>query len=255
MTWLAVAAVAAAAWLLVRPAPRVVGGRPPAGPVVACGVAGLLTVTALSRPDTAAVLLVVAPAGAGAAALVRRHRRGRRAALVAGRVLECCDAIAGELAAGQPPGAALRRAAGTWPPLAAVAETHDLGGEVPRALRRVAALPGAGDLRLLAAAWTVSHRTGQGLSDAVRRCADTLRADRATRRVVAGELASARSTARLLAFLPVAATVMGAGAGADPLGFLLGEPLGLVCLAGGLGFGLAGLWWLESIAGDLEDSR
>jgi tight adherence protein B len=254
MTWVAVLLAAAAAWLLVRPPPRVVGAGPPAALVVAGGAAVVGT-AALAVPAAAPALLVTAPAVAGAAALARRRRRSRRAAAVAGRVLECCDAIAGELAAGQPPGAALRRAARTWPPLAAVAETHDLGGDVPRALRRVAGTPGAGDLRLLAAAWTVSHRTGQGLADAVRRCADTLRADRATRRVVAGELASARSTARLMAFLPVAATVMGAGAGADPLGFLLDEPLGLACLAAGTGFGLAGLWWLESIAGDLEAAR
>lgn len=254
MTWVAVLLAASAVWLMVRPPPRVAGTGLPPGLVVA-GAAAAIGTAALAAPGAAAALLVTAPALAGAATLVRRRRRSRRAAAVAGRVLECCDAIAGELAAGQPPGAALRRAARTWPPLAAVAETHDLGGDVPRALRRVAGLPGAGDLRLLAAAWTVAHRTGQGMSDAVRRCAETLRADQATRRVVAGELASARSTARLMAFLPVAATAMGAGAGADPLGFLLGEPLGLACLGAGTGCGLAGLWWLESIAGDLEAAR
>lgn len=254
MTAAAACLAAAAAWLLVRPPPRVAGTAPSTRLVLAVAVAALGTAV-LAAPGVAPVLLVAGVGLAGGTALVRRRRRGRRAAAVAGRVLECCDAIAGELAAGQAPGVALRGAARAWPPLAAVAETYDLGGDVPRALRQVSLLPGAGDLRLLAAAWTVSHRTGQGLGDAVSRCADTLRADQATRRVVAGELASARSTARLMAFLPVAATVMGAGAGADPLGFLLGEPLGLVCLAAGVALGLAGLWWLESIAHGLESGR
>jgi tight adherence protein B len=251
-TWLAVLAAAAAALLLVRPPPRARGGARGAAWVPPLAGVGAVSVMATSSPGTAAPLLVAVPACVGVAALVRRRRRSRRTSRVAGRVLECCDAIAAELAAGQAPGAALHRAARTWPPLAPVAETHDLGGDVARALRQLAELGGAGDLRLLAAAWTVSHRTGQGLADAVRRCAEGLRADHATRRIVAGELASARSTARLMAFLPVAATVMGSGAGADPLRFLLTEPLGLVCLAAGLGCGLVGLWWLEVIADDIE---
>ena len=91
------------------------------------------------------------------------------------RVLECCDLLAAELAAGQPPDAALARAAETWPALAPVAQSHAYGGDVPSALRRSAAEPGAEGMALVAAAWHVSHRTGHGLADALARVAEALR--------------------------------------------------------------------------------
>jgi tight adherence protein B len=107
---------------------------------------------------------------------------------------------------------------------------------------------GARELGQIAAAWEVATRTGGGLADAMTRAAESVRADRTTARIVGSELASARATARLVAILPVAALLMGTSEDAQPIAFLLTQPLGLGCLAGGLAFGLAGLWWIESIA-------
>lgn len=245
-------AAALAVLLLVPGRPRLAPGA--RAPVRAAGIlpVALLVVGSMAVPAAAPLLVIGSLAVGGAGLLVRRRARRRAAGAVAGRVLETCELLAAELTAGQPPGRALRRAADAWPLLAPAAESGDLGGDVPGVLRELAGAPGARDLRLLAAAWVVAHRTGHGLADAVARCADSIRGTESTRRVVEGELASARATARLVAGLPLLALVMGSGTGGDPVGFLLGSPIGLACLAGGLGFGLAGLWWIEAIADDVD---
>jgi tight adherence protein B len=212
---------------------------------VAAALAGAL-VWVLVRPSP------VPRRAAGSAPTLRVIVLGRRRrSLAADRaaVLEVCDLLASELAAGRPPGAALATATERWPPLAPVAEAFRLGGDVPDALRALAASrPGAGDLGWVAGAWQVAHESGHGLASALDRTSRGLRARRLTRRLVDSELASARATARLVACLPVGVLLMGSGAGSDPWGFLLGTPIGGACLFAGLGLIGLGLWWIERLA-------
>jgi tight adherence protein B len=251
----------AAVLLLVRPGPRpgsltAVGRRATRRGRAAWTralVAAAVAVVAAGSPRLVVLAVVAGSAGVGGSRILRARRDRRLAQTVSARVLETCEQLASDLSAGQPPATALDRAASEWPVLAPAAEAFRVGSDVPAAMRVLAGRPGARDLRLVAAAWQVAHRTGRGLGEAVDRVAEDLRAAAATRRVVEGELASARATARLVAALPVLALLMGSGAGGDPWGFLVGHPVGLGCLAGGLAFGLAGLAWIEAIARDADD--
>jgi tight adherence protein B len=162
--------------------------------------------------------------------------------------VEVCEALVGELRAGQPFVASLEHCVDLWPELAPVGAAARLGADVPAALRRLADAPGAEGLAELASAWQVSERSGAGLAAALAQVARTARTRQATRLLVQGELASAQATARLVAVLPVASLAMSAGIGGDPWHFLLGTPVGLVCLGGGVLCAFAGLLWIDRIA-------
>ncbi|WP_182378882.1 type II secretion system F family protein [Nocardioides sp. WS12] len=241
--------------LVLPPAPSTRWGRGgTSGRRWAFVAAGALAAAALLAGSAHLLVVAIVAAGVagGLARLVAGRRRERLAVASRSRVVELCDALQAELAAGQTAGLALERAAAEWPEIAPVARAAVAGGDVPTALRSLADRPGTGALRVVAAAWQVAHRTGHGLADTLGRVADDLRATEQTRRVVDGELSSARATARLLAALPLLALAMGSGAGAHPWRFLFGHPIGLACLAAGLALAYAGLAWIDALARDIE---
>ena len=222
--------------------------RRPAVALGTIGAAAVLVTGFVSLPGRQVVLVVVGLAVAGAAMReVSRRRRAADADRRSDLVLVVCDGLASDLRAGQPPVAALEAAIHEWPELAPAVSAARLGADVPATLRGLAARPGAGQLRTVAAAWQVAHRSGAGLAGALAMAADRLREDRATARVVATEMAAAQATARLLAALPVGVLLLGNGLGGDPVGFLLDTTPGLVCLCSGLALEYAGLCWLARI--------
>lgn len=181
---------------------------------------------------------------------VLRRRRGRRDEReLRSQVGELLLALAAELRGGADPRSALAAAAADLPLLRVVATAARLpAGDVARALDEVAARAGGQAAAGLAVAWRVAERTGCGLADPVARLHGALRAEEAVRREVAAQLAGPLATARLLAGLPVLGVLLGTGLGADPLGFLLGSPVGRTCLVAGAALSGLGLVWTRRIA-------
>lgn len=157
--------------------------------------------------------------------------------------------FAAELAAGQPTGVALEQAAAGLdpPPCPRALRAVRTGGDVAAALRRDGRESGATGLTALAACWEVAEHSGAGLSAAVARLADGLRATELARAQLTSEVAAVRSSSRLLAGLPIFGLVTGQWIGAHPLAWLLGGWWGRLVLALGLALQVAGLIWLRRL--------
>ena len=244
-----VGALVAVAVMLLRPpsASRRLSRPGVLTAVVSAAAVALLLVRFLHGAHVVLALIGLGVA-AGVAGLVRRRRAARAAESRRDAVLESCEAMAADLAAGATPRTALERVAGDFPMLLPVASAARVDADVPQALRAIAATPGCQELALVAAAWQVTHRAGAGLAPALATTAASLRDQRSTRRLVASELAGARATGWLMAGLPLLVLLFAAGLGGDPIGFLTGTPVGLGCLGIGLALLLAGWWWLERLA-------
>ncbi|MFI6034306.1 type II secretion system F family protein [Streptomyces sp. NPDC051315] len=206
----------------------------------------------------ASVLPVVA--GAAGVPLLRRVRRARQVRRAGERrgdaVIALCAALAGEVRAGRQPGEALQRAArdsgGLGSAQAAVLAAARFGGDVPGALAAAARQPGADGLLGLAACWRVAVDQGAGLAAGLDRLEGALRAERDQRADLRAQLAGARSTAVMLAGLPVLGLALGTALGADPLRVLLHTGPGWGCLlVGGLLEGI-GMWWAVRIVRGAE---
>ncbi|WP_344564448.1 type II secretion system F family protein [Streptomyces axinellae] len=219
----------------------------------------------------AAVLLAVLgrswiplAAGLAAAPLVRgwlsRNEAGRAALDREAAVIELCAAVAGELRAGRQPDAALlagdaavvRRFGDAGSAALAAAR---FGGDVPGALREAAREPGAEGLAGVAACWQVAIEGGAGLAEGLDRVAGALRAARDQREDLRAQLAGPRSTAFVLALLPVFGLLLGSAMDADPLKVLLHSPAGLACLVVGAALEGAGLAWVAWIVRRAEGAN
>ncbi|MBM7168472.1 hypothetical protein JQK87_08605 [Streptomyces sp. G44] len=233
--------------------------------------------------------LVAGAVGVPVAARALRARDARRERERRGdAVIALCGALAGEVRAGRQPGEALRVVLGEGGSVSgggaavtgssraegpgavarrgvsgAVGEPGGagpsgvlaaarFGGDVPGALVEAAREPGAEGLLGLAACWRVAVDRGAGLAAGLERLEGALRVERDQRADLRAQLAGARSTAVMLAGLPVLGLLMGSALGADPLRVLLHTGAGLGCLAVGGVLEGAGVWWALRIVRGAE---
>lgn len=112
-----------------------------------------------------------------------------------------------------------------------------------------------GAWRDVAVAWRVSETVGAPLAASLRRFADALRDAQESRDDVAVALADPAATARLVAWLPLAAVVLGVALGFD-VAVVLAQPAGIACLvAGGLLMLVARRWTSRLVARAQPDDR
>ncbi len=271
----------AAVWVMFLPPPAVFRlrtvFRPDAGCRAAAGSRPAVGGPAVGGPDAGGAVVggpvgTESPGGPSLRTVLGvlsacRHLRDRwtpggaakRAAARRASVVELCDGITAELAAGRPPGGALLHATGVLagtsgqPELVAVAEAARAGDDVAAALDRASRTPGYESLRLLAGCWRIGVERGGLLADVIEGLADALRDEQVHRDDVALQLAGPRATARMLAGLPVVGLLMAMAMGAHPLRFLFGTLPGGACLCLGVGLDVLGLWWTRRIATAAEN--
>lgn len=223
-------------------------GLPPSAmaAVLVVGVLGVaLVLTGLRGLLWAVLGCAVAFTGGHLTSRARAERRRRRAGA---EVAHACQVVAGQLRLGAVPSRALLQAAADSDCMERAAATQLIGGDVGRALREAGAGPGREGLVSLARAWELGERTGAPIAALTLQVSDQVRGERAARQLVDAELSGPRSTARLLAFLPLVGIVMGRASGGDPVGFLLHTVPGLVCLVCGVLLACAGVLWTEQMA-------
>lgn len=219
---LAAALAATAAWLAIRPPLRATSFRRRASRLVSTVQRRLLS---------------------------RRHRARVRAVL-----RDALAEVVADIRAGQPPERALARALsdrdGDVAPRTLAATRW--GGDVAEALRDDARGSASAILASAAACWSVAATQGAGLADALERLVAQDRRAEEVRRQLEAHLAAPRATARMLALLPALGLLLGIAVGGDPVGWLLGTPLGVACLVLGIALAVAGLTWASRIVARTE---
>jgi len=219
----------------------------------------LLRLRSLTAPSAPAAWRARTAALTARLGRVTRPGRAGKAAAWRRACIELCQALVAELVAGQAPETALARAvvAVDVPdpvvlrPVTAAARD---GGDVPAALAEAAHEPGCEGLRRLAACWRVSVAVGGSLTALVEGVATSLREAEAHRQDLAAQLAGPRATARLLAGLPALGILMAVALGMRPLEFLLGGPIGIVCLLAGLALDAVGVLWIRRMVATAEQA-
>ncbi len=248
-----------AAALLIAPAsPRRRLAPPQASPARRRTTVGVVAATA-----TAVLAFVVPPAvvlaGVVVAATVtwrsRRSAMARRRAEEAAALQGGLDVLIGELRAGAHPVAAFDVAAHevTGPvavALRGVAARARLGADVSAgllAVARVSSLPAHWER--LSVCWSLAQTRGLAIVTLMRTAQrDIVERERFASHVAAG-MAGARTTAAVLAGLPLLGIGLGELIGADPVRFLVSDELGGWLLVLGAALACGGLVWSDCIVG------
>jgi tight adherence protein B len=203
-------------------------------------------------PVLAIAALVAALTALG---LVRAAARRRRDDRATAELLAAVTLMAAELEAGTSPGAAVLAGAEACPSheaaLRVMAARAATGGD-PRGDSATTSGTDPPQLASLAHAWQVANTTGAPLAEVWSRVARDLAERIEQRRAVAIALAGARSSAALLAMLPIVGVLLGTAMQAQPLRVLFLTATGHAVLLIGVCLDAAGLGWTHLLTARAE---
>ncbi|MFT3944323.1 MAG: hypothetical protein QM705_10955 [Ancrocorticia sp.] len=198
------------------------------------------------------------------ARIVRRAARETRAPRPRKAVVEpglLVSEVATRLRSGATTEAAWRQAL-TRLGLVEVGDAELDSAGVPGALRRLWEMSGmklrkSADMKTgippAVAVCRMSYLTGAPTADVLDSCAHGVMeaAEASAGRRVA--LAGPKASARMLSWLPLVGLGLGIAMEADPIGFLTGSMIGVVCLVVGLTFEVVGILWVRRLAAKAEE--
>jgi tight adherence protein B len=260
MIWIAVSAVVVALWCFIGSAVRPLYARLGDGASTTTGGAaapkdytswllGLSALVAFLALPGGGIWVGCVAIGVGVTRwLLRRAAYERRRKDGRDQVIRGCGILAGQLAIGELPATAVKVTASETALFAPVAAAVDVGGDPVAAFRLIAQQPGCEALTQLADGWQVCLRTGMPLSDTVQVAVTNVEREVEREATREAELASARTTGRMLAALPLVGMLMGFTVGADPFAFITGSVFGQLCLFGACCLAGGGLIWTELLS-------
>lgn len=225
-------------------------GRPPRRLAVPVVIGGGIAAAAVTPP---AVLVAGALVAAVLTTRMRRRRRDRRRTAEGQSLAAALETLVGELRAGAHPvsafGAAAAEADGTvGAAMRAVAARARLGADVAAGLDAMASASSVPPYwSRLAVCWRLGADHGLAMSTLMSAAQhDIVERQRFSARVQAG-LAGARTTATILATLPLLGVLLGEFIGARPLAFLFGPGAGGAVLVAGVLLICLGLAWSDRV--------
>ena len=132
--------------------------------------------------------------------------------------------------------------------MAELVDAGDLTGDPASGpWHRYAVQSALSEARLFAGAWTISHRTGAPLADAVEVVARQARSERELSRRRRSAMAGPKATMTVLSALPLGGIGIGVATGVNPIEVVGASPVLQACVACGAALLVLGRWWSAQI--------
>ncbi len=213
------------------------------------GVVGLWLVSAVLFGASYATLVLAAVVVAVGMWLHWRSFHARKCRLTNQKhCVEIIDTLAADLRAGALPHVAVERLAREFDVVIPVQNAIVNGQDAKEAWLKAAEVPGYEACAWVASAWAVAFESGAPLADVLECLAEDIRSELDLHKDVAAAVAPARSTALMMALLPILALGMGAGMGAEPRATITQSLVGAGSVTSGVVLAMIGILWVDRIA-------